>query len=100
LHGFCAIVFLFYEYQPRPFPFALLSLALRIGAGIKRCTAASWLIYNHLRSLVLSEPQYQLHLTPRHDTALQLLRLKIQNLSKNFRPGKKSGGLGAPPRRF
>jgi hypothetical protein len=29
--------FLFYEYQPRPYPFALLSLALRIGAGIKHC---------------------------------------------------------------
>ena len=81
--------FLFYEYQPRPYSLSLLSLALRIGAGIKRCHRGFTVdFYNHSRSLVLSEPQYQLNLTPRHDTALQLLRLKIQNLSKIFSPAK------------
>jgi hypothetical protein len=37
LHGIRAIAFYFMNTSPVLIPFALLSLALRIGAGIKRC---------------------------------------------------------------
>ncbi len=44
------------------------------------------------------KPQYQLNLTSQHYTAIQLLRLKIQNLSKIFRPAKIGRiGCSAPP---
>jgi len=66
LHGIHAIAFLFYEYQPRPYslcPF----IPQPIGSGLAKnvASAASRLICNHSRSLVLSET-YRLKLLSPH----------------------------------